>query len=102
MCETGLVLSEISYMLKHVKRFSKPVKVKTPLAQYASKSYRLPSPRGTVLVLSPWNYPFLLALGPLVDAISAGQEKFLALMSPNLTRNSAATSVPSRPIVASM
>ena len=72
MCETGLTLSEISYMLKHVRSFAKEKRVHTPLAQFHSKSYRKPSPHGVVLIMSPWNYPFLLTIEPLVDAIAAG------------------------------
>ena len=72
MCETGLALSEISYMIKHTKRFSKEKRVKTPLAQFASRSYKKPSPYGNVLIMSPWNYPFMLTIDPLADAISAG------------------------------
>lgn len=72
MCEIGLVLSEISYMIKHTKKFAKAKKVHTPLAQFASKSYKKPSPYGNVLIMSPWNYPFLLTIDPLADAISAG------------------------------
>lgn len=72
MCETGLTLSEISYMLKHIKRFSKEKTVLTPLAQFHSHSYKKPSPYGVVLIMSPWNYPFLLTMEPLVDALAAG------------------------------
>ena len=72
MCEVGLTLSEISYMLRHVRRFAKEKTVITPLAQFASRSYVKPSPYGTVLIMSPWNYPFLLTMEPLVDAIAAG------------------------------
>ena len=72
MCEVGLTLSEISYMLSHVRRFAKEKTVITPLAQFASRSYVKPSPYGTVLIMSPWNYPFLLTMEPLVDAIAAG------------------------------
>jgi aldehyde dehydrogenase (NAD+) len=72
MCETGLVLSEISYMLKHIRSFSREKRVRTPLAQFHSRSFRKPSPYGVVLIMSPWNYPFLLTLEPLVDAIAAG------------------------------
>lgn len=72
MCETGLVLSEISYMLKHIRSFAREKNVLTPLAQFHSRSYKKPSPYGVVLVMSPWNYPFLLTLDPLVDAIAAG------------------------------
>lgn len=77
MCETGLVLSEISYMLKHIRSFAKEKTVMTPLAQFHSRSYRKPSPYGTVLIMSPWNYPFLLTLDPLVDAIAAGNTAVL-------------------------
>ncbi len=72
MTEIGLVQSEISYMLKHCKKFSKPKRVRTPLSQFASKSFSMPCPYGQVLIISPWNYPFMLSIEPLVDAISAG------------------------------
>ncbi|MGN0807699.1 MAG: aldehyde dehydrogenase [Candidatus Coproplasma sp.] len=85
MCETGLALSELSYMIKHTKRFAKPQKVKTPFAQFKSKSYRLPSPYGNVLIMNPWNYPFLLSIDPLIDAVAAGNTVVLKLSaySPN-------------------
>ena len=57
MCETGLVLEEISYMLKHTKRFAGEQRVRTPLAQFHSRSYKKPSPYGVTLIMSPWNYP---------------------------------------------
>lgn len=72
MCEVGLTLSEISYMLSHTRRFMREKTVTTPLAQFASRSYVKPSPYGTVLIMSPWNYPFLLTMEPLVDALAAG------------------------------
>lgn len=72
MCETGLVLSELSYMIKHVREFSGEKTVHTPLAQFHSRSFVKPSPYGVVLVMSPWNYPFLLSLDPAADAIAAG------------------------------
>lgn len=72
MCETGLVLSEISYMIRHTKRFAKRRTVHTPLAQFASHSFCQPLPRGNTLIMSPWNYPFLLTMDPLADAIAAG------------------------------
>ena len=72
MCEIGLVLSEISHMLKHTSGYAREKRVATPLAQYVSRSYVKPSPYGTVLIMSPWNYPFLLTIDPLVDAIAAG------------------------------
>ncbi|MBR3933375.1 MAG: aldehyde dehydrogenase [Clostridia bacterium] len=72
MCEVGLTLSEISYMIKHTKKFAKEKTVITPLPQFASRSFVKKMPYGVVLVMSPWNYPFLLTVGPLADAIAAG------------------------------
>lgn len=72
MCESGLALTEISYMIKHLGRFAKRKRVKTPLAQFYSRSYKQPTPYGNVLIMSPWNYPFLLTIEPLTDAIAAG------------------------------
>lgn len=72
MCEIGMTLSEIDYMLKHIHSYAKEQHVHTPLAQFPSKSYRKPSPYGVVLIMSPWNYPFLLTLDPLINAIAAG------------------------------
>ena len=59
-------------MIRHVKRFAKPKTVYTPLAQFASHSFKQPIPYGNVLIMCPWNYPFLLAMDPLADAIAAG------------------------------
>ena len=67
MCEVGMTLSEINFMIKHVKKYAKDRRVRTPLAQYVAKSYVKNSPYGCVLVMSPWNYPFMLSLEPLVD-----------------------------------
>ena len=72
MCEVGMVLDEISYMLEHIDNFAKEKRVHTPLAQFPSRSYIKPSPYGVTLIMSPWNYPLLLTLDPLVDALAAG------------------------------
>ena len=72
MCEIGMTLSEISFMLKNLNRLARKRRVKTPLAQFKSKSYELAEPYGNVLIMSPWNYPFLLTMDPLVTAIAAG------------------------------
>ena len=71
-CETGLVINELSYMITHTRKFAKDKTVVTPMAQFASHSFVKSSPYGQVLVMSPWNYPFLLSIDPLVDALSAG------------------------------
>ena len=72
MCETGMVYSEITYMLKHLRSFARDRRVPTPLSQFHAVSFVKPSPYGTVLIMSPWNYPFMLTMEPLVDALSAG------------------------------
>lgn len=77
MCETGLTLSEISWLKKHLRCLMRERRVRTPLAQFAAKSFRSPSPYGTVLIISPWNYPVLLTLEPLADALAAGNTAVL-------------------------
>lgn len=72
MTEIGMVLSEISYMEKHLRAFAQPRPRFSPLAQFPSSSYILREPYGVVLIMSPWNYPFMLAMEPAVDAIAAG------------------------------
>ena len=52
--------------------WSRPRRRPTPLAQFKSKSYELAEPYGVVLVMSPWNYPYLLSLDPLFGAVAAG------------------------------
>lgn len=72
MAEIGLVYEEINYLVKKINKFSRPKKVRTPLAQTLSKSFQVPSPYGIVLIMSPWNYPFLLSFDPIVEAFAAG------------------------------
>lgn len=72
MCEIALVKSELQYMLRHTRRFSRERRVHTPLAQWLSRSYEKPTPYGVALIMSPWNYPFLLTMDPLIDALAAG------------------------------
>ena len=94
MCETGMVLEELTRHIKHVKRWAKKKKKSSPLAQFPSKSYRLPSPYGNVLIISPWNYPFLLSLQPLIGAVGAGNT---VLLKPS--RASASTSAVMKEII---
>ncbi len=72
MCEIGMTLSELSYMIPRIKRYTRERTVFTPLAQFAAHSYVKPSPYGVCLIMSPWNYPVLLSLEPLIDALAAG------------------------------
>lgn len=70
--ELGIVYDEINLCLKHLGRWAKPRRVRTPIVHFHSTSKVYASPLGVALVLSPWNYPVQLALVPLVDAIAAG------------------------------
>ena len=72
MCEVGLTLSELRFVRKHVRRWSLEKRVLTPLAQFHAKSFTVQEPYGVVLVMSPWNYPVLLTLEPLIGALTAG------------------------------
>lgn len=72
LAEISLTLSEISHMLKNLNKYAKDKTVKTGLANFVAHSFIKKSPYGTVLIISPWNYPFLLAMEPLVDALAAG------------------------------
>ncbi len=77
MCETGLSLSELGFMQKHLGHYTREKTVKTPLTQFCSRSYEKPSPYGVVLIMSPWNYPFMLSMDPLIDALAAGNTVIL-------------------------
>jgi aldehyde dehydrogenase (NAD+) len=70
--ESRFVVSEISYLIRNVKKWSRTRRVPTQLMNFLSSSYISPQPYGQVLVLSPWNFPFQLAFMPLVGAIAAG------------------------------
>lgn len=72
MCEIGLTLSELRYVRKHIRRWSRNRTVWTPLAQFHAKSFTVQEPYGVVLIMSPWNYPVLLTLEPLIGALAAG------------------------------
>ncbi|AST92496.1 aldehyde dehydrogenase family protein [Sutcliffiella cohnii] len=70
--EIGILLEEIRFTLKHLPSWVKPQKVKTPITHIGSTSYVYPEPYGVTLIISPWNYPFQLAVAPLIGAIAAG------------------------------
>lgn len=72
--EIDFVLSEIRYALKKLRKWARPKRVGTPLPFFPAQSYVYPTPLGKVLIIAPWNYPFMLALSPLVGAIAAGNQ----------------------------
>jgi len=75
--ELGGVISEVDHSLKHLKKWVKPRKVPTPIIAQPGKSYILPEPLGTILIIGAWNYPLLLVLSPLISAISAGNNAII-------------------------
>lgn len=66
------VLSSISHAIRHLKKWMRPKSVPTPLPMLFSKGKIYVEPKGASLIISPWNYPFQLAIDPLVYAIAAG------------------------------
>ncbi len=77
MSEIGMVLEDLSCHIKHIAKWAKRKNKRSPLAQFPSKSFVMPSPYGNVLIISPWNYPFLLSMQPLAGAIAAGNTVLL-------------------------
>ena len=72
LCEVGLTLSELRYVRAHLRRWSRRRTVPSSLPQFPGKCWTAPEPYGVVLILSPWNYPVLLTLEPLIGALAAG------------------------------
>ncbi|MEW4283549.1 aldehyde dehydrogenase [Priestia koreensis] len=75
--EVGLVIGEIDYMVENLAAWAEPKEVETPAMLEGAKSFILPEPYGAALVIAPWNYPFQLAMNPLVGAIAAGNTAVL-------------------------
>lgn len=85
--EVGYTLKEISFICKHLSSWSKPTRVKTAITHIGSKGKVVPEPYGVTLVIAPWNYPFQLAIAPLVGAIAAGNTVVLkpSELTPNVS-----------------
>lgn len=77
MTEVGMVLSEINHVIRHLHRWAAPKKVRTPLVLFPAKSRILSEPYGVVLIMAPWNYPFLLTMAPFIGALAAGNHAIL-------------------------
>lgn len=72
MSEIGMCLTEIRHTARHLREWSRPQRVPTPLMHFPGSSRIVREPRGVCLIIVPWNYPFLLAVGPMISAIAAG------------------------------
>jgi aldehyde dehydrogenase (NAD+) len=92
--ETGLVLHELSTQISNLAKWARPEKVRTPLFELPSKSRIISEPLGSVLIISPWNYPFQLPMVPLAGAVAAGNVAMV-----RLSRNAPYTSGVIREIV---
>ena len=88
LTEISIVLQELNFHIKHLGKWMKPEKVKTPVHLWPSRSRIVPEPLGSALIIAPWNYPFQLLINPLVGALSAGCTactQALALCPPHFT-----------------
>jgi aldehyde dehydrogenase (NAD+) len=74
LTETSYVISELKNTIKNIKKWSKPRRVFPSLLNFPSKDYIYKEPYGKVLIIAPWNYPFQLALCPLISAVAAGNQ----------------------------
>lgn len=72
VAEIALIKEEIDLAVKSLKSWTKKRHTKTPLVFQPGFSYIEPRPKGVILIIAPWNYPFQLSLVPLVSAIAAG------------------------------
>ncbi|KUN75980.1 aldehyde dehydrogenase [Streptomyces griseoruber] len=72
LTETGFVVNEIDHTLRHLGRWLRPRRVPVPVSLAPARARTVREPLGTVLIISPWNYPVMLALAPLVGALAAG------------------------------
>ena len=75
--EVGLVIKEINYFIKKLRKLSRVKRVGTSIINFPSKGYIFNEPYGNTLIVSPWNYPFQLAMMPLVGSLAAGNTVFL-------------------------
>lgn len=72
MTEIGFSMTEISYTRRHLRKWMRPERKHTPMSNFAARSEIMSSPYGITLIISPWNYPFLLLISPLIGALAAG------------------------------
>lgn len=86
--ETSFILSELRYIIKNLKKWVRPEKVKSTWLNFPSSDYIYSDPFGIVLILAPWNYPFQLKVSPAIGAIAAGNTVVLkpSEYSPNTSR----------------
>jgi len=87
--ETSYVISELKSTIKNIHKWAKPKRVLPSLLNFPSSDYIYSEPYGKVLIIAPWNYPFQLALCPLIAAVAAGNQ--VVVKPSELTPNTAST-----------
>ncbi|WP_074936436.1 aldehyde dehydrogenase [Algibacter lectus] len=85
LSEYSMVMSQLNLVIKKLKKWAKPQRVSSSLLLFPASSFIYKEPYGSVLIISPWNYPFILALEPLILAIAAGNT--VVLKPSELTEN---------------
>lgn len=88
LTETNYVIGDLKNTIKNIKRWAKPKRVLPSVLNFPSSDFIYSEPYGKVLILSPWNYPFQLALCPLISAVAAGNSVVLkpSELTPNTSR----------------
>ncbi|MFS4467087.1 aldehyde dehydrogenase [Maribacter sp. 2210JD10-5] len=88
LTETQFVLSELNYFIENIKSWSKPEPVSSVWANFPSKDYIISEPYGNILIIAPWNYPFMLAISPLIGALAAGNTAVIkpSELTPNTSK----------------
>ena len=72
LSELRIIKKEIENTINNLRKWAKPRYVSTPIEQFPATAFIQPQPKGVILIISPWNYPFSLAIMPLIGAIAAG------------------------------
>ncbi|WP_411801969.1 aldehyde dehydrogenase [Algibacter lectus] len=85
LSEYSMVMSQLNLVIKNLKKWAKQQRVSSSLLLFPASSFIYKEPYGSVLIISPWNYPFILALEPLILAIAAGNT--VVLKPSELTEN---------------
>jgi len=70
--EIGVILDELSYAIRHIGKWARPKHVMSSIKNFPSYGCVYPEPYGVALNISPWNYPFMLTVSPLISAVAAG------------------------------
>lgn len=70
--EVLFIYGEIDFAIRHLQKWMRPKRVGRSVTNLLAKSSIVYQPKGVVLIISPWNYPFQLTMSPLVSAIAAG------------------------------